>query len=684
MGDQRNQILTLVKDTSANLFITGKAGTGKTTLLHEIKSSSRKNFVVVAPTAVAALNAGGVTIQSFFQTPRGPILPSGTDADHNVHQFSPDKLTLLKNLEMVIIDEISMIRCDLLDYVDRLLKKINGSDLPFGGIQVLMIGDPFQLPPVYHHDWPMLSPHYASPYFFDSHILKARPFITFELKKVYRQSDPVFIEILNAVRNNEADERILGLLNRQVANGATSETDDYTTITTHNKIVDLINQTKLALLPGDISSYQASVNGDFPKDGYPADEHLKLKPGALVVLIKNDSSGKKLYHNGRAAIIVALSQNHIRVHFQDDQSELDLAPETWQYVKYGLSDSGKISEANAGSFTQYPLKLAWAMTVHKSQGLTFDKVAVDVSSAFTHGQAYVALSRCRSLEGLTLNAPVAAGNIITDATVVNFMKGIGTGIAEEGLVLKQLTDEEHTFIKDQFAVRQLEDYFQRLKEMDTAQSLLQETTEFFERDIFRNSRLFLVKDIPAFDQDRPLSAQPAAMLRLGSAGGYFKPRIAEAAEALAGLLNGYLPAPGQPEQVPGLVNGLLNLLAIKYAFFSAIADGEDIQGTRIKVRAANIAFKPQAKPLKPKKEIAIINEALHLELHTWRKSESERKGIPEYIILSDKSLAGIANKAPRTLDDLAAIPGLGPAKASTLGETILRIIHQHYGSQQLF
>lgn len=688
MKDQRDLIFSIINDTYANIFITGKAGTGKTTLLHSIRQQLKKNFVVVAPTAVAALNAGGVTIQSLFQTPRGPIIPSDDSQTREVElRFASERLTLLKNLEVIIIDEISMVRGDMLDYLDRLLKKIHHSTLAFGGVQILMIGDPFQLPPVYHADWPILSQYYSSPYFFDSKVLRSKPYITFELSTVYRQSDQVFINILNAIRNNQADLTILNLLNERVIQ---SDDTEHTTITTHNRIVDQVNQTRLQNLSGELYTYPAIINGKFPKEGYPTEEELKLKEGALVVLIKNDSSGKKLYHNGRMASVVSLSTSHILVRFLDDATELDLAPESWHYTKYGLDDSNKVTESNTGSFTQYPLKLAWAMTVHKSQGLTFERITVDISSSFAHGQTYVALSRCKSLEGLTLNAPVLLENIITDSTVINFMNSTYRQVHDPSLVEKSITADQNDLIKDQFDTLFLNELYQRLKEVIQTIAETVDLPMFFsewdkllEIGIVQNLKLFLVKEIPKLDSTISISSQSGFNERLLSAASYFSPRIVQASDLTRSLIiwgSGY---PQHERQLLIIINDLLYALAIKHAFFKALTF-EPFANLHSVIRLAKTTFTPERKNVITNKESAVLHPLLHKELLTWRKLTSSHKGIPEYIVMSDKSLINISNKAPKTFDELATIPSIGPAKASSYGSEILKLIHQYFGSQQLF
>lgn len=385
-----NLVLKFVENTSSPIFLTGKAGTGKTTFLRWLKSSTTKNYAVTAPTAVAAINAGGVTIHSFFQVPFGPQIPVVSDNEISnlvPRQITLEKTKILKCLDLLIIDEISMVRADTLDYIDGTLRQVRGSMLPFGGVQLLMIGDLYQLPPVFEKDWPLLRNFYQGPYFFNSLVLKKNRLLTFELTQVYRQSDPLFVEILNHIRNGYLEDRFLEQLNTHYRPDLNANSlKDYVTLSTHNQSVNEINQQRLKELDGEAFTFKAVITGEFPKDGYPAEEELVLKVGAQVMFIKNDSSGKKQYYNGRTARVSSISEGNIRLSFLDDDSLFDVIPEKWNNVKYTLAEADqKVSESNNGSFSQYPLRLAWAITIHKSQGLTFEKAVIDIDAAFAFG-----------------------------------------------------------------------------------------------------------------------------------------------------------------------------------------------------------------------------------------------------------------------------------------------------------
>lgn len=420
--------------TSRSVFLTGKAGTGKTTLLRHIKEVTHKKCVVLAPTGVAAINAGGSTIHSFFSIPPyGPFLPinrnelpPGNIMDRrrlfqNV-RLSQDKKELINDLELMIIDEVSMVRCDLLDVVDVLLRTFRRKQhLPFGGVQVVFIGDLLQLPPVVRNDdWSILGEFYASPYFFDARALAESPPLYIELNKVYRQQDQSFIDLLNHIRNNETDEADFELLERRFNPGFRPGDNDYITLTTHNYKADAINQAELARLHGPLTVIKGKVEGEFPDAALPADMDLHLKVGAQVMFIRNDSDEEPRYYNGKLATITRIDDGEVFVAFRDG-SEMKVGRETWRNIRYTYNqEKESIQEEALGSFHQLPLRLAWAITIHKSQGLTFEKAIVDVGDSFAPGQVYVALSRCTSLDGLVLRSRIAAHAMQNDPRVVDF------------------------------------------------------------------------------------------------------------------------------------------------------------------------------------------------------------------------------------------------------------------------
>ncbi len=423
------QTLNFVNRTNQLIFLTGKAGTGKTTLLKYIRQNTFKQISVVAPTGVAAINAGGSTIHSFFQFPFTPFLPifkstGEMDMSRNtsVLKYNAQRLAIFRNLELLVIDEISMVRADMLDQIDVTLKHTRKKwHLPFGGVQVLLIGDMYQLPPVVQREeWELLSQLYQSPYFFESMVIRNNPPVYIELDKIYRQSEQTFIELLNKVRNNQLDPQSLALLNAHYKSPITQE--DYQnniTLTTHNRKADEINTKNINALSGREFKFKSKVEGSFSEKNFPADDELILKKGTRVMFLKNNQ--EKNYYNGKIGFVTYVDAEKIKVKCDEDSHEIEVGRETWTNVAYKLDKSTKhIDEEVLGTYNQYPLRLAWAITIHKSQGLTFDKLIIDAAESFSAGQVYVALSRCRSLKGLTLSSKISSSSLLNDNHIVNF------------------------------------------------------------------------------------------------------------------------------------------------------------------------------------------------------------------------------------------------------------------------
>jgi hypothetical protein len=462
--------------TNKCIYLTGKAGTGKTTFLHRIKDNPPKRLAVVAPTGVAAINAGGMTIHSLFQLPFGPLIPGQSKDAARQRRFTRKKIKLIQSLDLLIIDEVSMVRADLLDGIDEVLRRYKRSSLPFGGVQLLMIGDLHQLPPVVKdHEWDLLRLHYNTPYFFSSLALKRTQAVTIELKHIYRQSDDIFIQLLNKVRNNQMDEAVLSTLNsRYLPLEDIPDTEDYITLSSHNATADSINAQKLKSLPGKAYQFKAEISGDFPSHAYPADEVLELKKEAQVMFIKNDISPDKLYYNGKIGKIIDISQEAISVLCQGDDEPIHVSTVDWSNTKYQLNEQTKeVEEEIIGTFTQYPLRLAWAITIHKSQGLTFEKVILDAEAAFAHGQVYVALSRCKSFEGIILRSPITYSSVRTDSKVRNFSKEVERNAPDE----KQLNQAKIAF--QQMLIWELFDFGELRKILDRMNRVLLEFEDKF-------------------------------------------------------------------------------------------------------------------------------------------------------------------------------------------------------------
>jgi len=429
--DENNTIFKLATDfvnqTSEHIFLTGKAGTGKTTFLRFIRENTHKKVLVAAPTGVAAVNAGGVTLHSLFQLPFEPYIPGYSDnsSKKNFFRFSKQKLDLLKQMELLIIDEVSMLRADTLDAIDALLRNIRRSPNPFGGVQMVYIGDVFQLPPVVKEDeWKLMKDHYAGTFFFHAHSIQQTNPVYLELKTVYRQGDPVFVELLNRVRNNEATMEDLGKLNeRYNPQFVPDDENEYIILTTHNYKADTINNKKLAELPVRERTFSGEIKGDFPDYSLPTDRKLCLKQGAQIMFLKNDTEEPRRYYNGKIAKISRIVADQIYVYILEINEEVLVKKETWENNRYFLDkESGEIKEEQLGSFTQFPLRLAWAITIHKSQGLTFEKAVIDTGASFAAGQTYVALSRCTSLDGIVLHSKIRTNSILTDHYALDFSR----------------------------------------------------------------------------------------------------------------------------------------------------------------------------------------------------------------------------------------------------------------------
>jgi nucleoside-triphosphatase THEP1 len=443
-----------VNNTSCSIFLTGKAGTGKTTFLKYIRENTKKKSVVVAPTGVAAINAGGVTMHSLFQLPLGPFVPVSrkTDNTNVVDKYSlfkdirisSEKRDLFRDLELLIIDEVSMVRCDTLDALDAILRYIRRKPHKvFGGVQVLFIGDLFQLPPVMPDgEWSLLREYYASPFFFHSKAVTSSPPVYIELKKIYRQNEERFIDILNRIRNNEATSDDLNVLNKRF--GAEPVVDKkYITLTSHNYKADRINQEQLKKLSGKAFDYKGSIDGDFPDKALPTDISLQLKVGAQVMFIRNDKSNERRYFNGKLATVSQISEKEIRVEMNDGSEELQLEKETWDNIRYSYNqDEDRIDEEKLGSFSQYPIRLAWAITIHKSQGLTFEYAIIDAGESFAPGQVYVALSRCVSLDGVILHSKIDTRAISTHQEVIDFARAE----KDEADLRTNLEQQKHLYV----------------------------------------------------------------------------------------------------------------------------------------------------------------------------------------------------------------------------------------------
>ncbi len=477
-----------VNSTSSHIYLTGKAGTGKTTFLKSLAKETHKNFVIVAPTGIAALNAGGVTIHSQFQLPLGTFLPdkspSGTFNDSNSiytqytlsrkHPISSARKQVLRSIELLIIDEVSMLRSDVLDAIDYRMRSVRGNyQQSFGGVQVLLIGDLYQLPPIVKdHEWNYLRRFYRSAHFFEAKALQTEGFVFIELEKIFRQTDDTFIRVLNNLRNNITTNEDIETLNKYYQPPSTiSHNDNVITITTHNYKADELNQNALNRLQGDATEYFADIEDDFPESIFPIPQKLVLKKGAQVMFVKNDSSGSNRYFNGKIAKVIELNREEIFVELEGSKDRFKLEKEEWENKKYSVnSNSKELDETIIGRFQQYPIKLAWAVTVHKSQGLTFDRAIIDVGQAFAPGQVYVALSRLRSLDGLILRTKIDTKVITSDPLVVEFSDRRNLQPALEKMLTEKQGIYLHELVNQSFSFQHLISQISKLVTGDEKQA----------------------------------------------------------------------------------------------------------------------------------------------------------------------------------------------------------------------
>lgn len=635
-----------INTTNTLVFLTGKAGTGKTTFLRAIRNNSTKKMVVIAPTGVAAINAGGMTIHSLFQLPFGPLLP-GTDGPELT--YNAEKRDLLQSLELLIIDEISMVRPDVLDKLDAILRSIRGNSHAFGGVQLLLIGDLAQLSPIIRdEEWTLLRPYYQTPYFFSSRVLQQTPYVRIELDKVYRQSDPVFVDILNGMRDQSLSPAALQTLNQRYVAGFVPDADEpYITLTTHNRIAQQINAERLELLQSKEVEYKATIRGEFPQDAFPTEISLKLKEGSQVMFVKNDSSAEKRYYNGKIGTIIRLETDTVHVATADGH-EIAVQALEWLNVKYQM-DGDEINEDNAGSFAQIPLRLAWAITIHKSQGLTFDKAIIDVSGAFTHGQAYVALSRCRSLEGLVLRSPVSQHNIIGDPTVRRFNE-----------TAEAFRPNEETLVQHREAYRIF-----LLSELFNFGGLRERLKKFeyllptIEQDVFTVSEK-LPRQLVKWDEER---IQKAAV--------YFTEKLGKAVESLHQQLMGSI---GTSKELAGKADNLIKWLMARVKLL-------DIFSAQPFRTESFITLHRQAAPALSHSYLKALNakpnEKLYETLLSWRDETAKKEQVLASMLFSEQTLAAIAAKLPATLKNLSGIKGIGPEKTNRYGTDLLTMVRAY-------
>ncbi len=694
---------SFLHSTAANIFLTGKAGTGKTTFLRSVVGSVDKRVVVAAPTGVAAINARGVTLHSLFQLPFGPNVPGvkpASSSDFAFRKIGRKKLALIRSIELLVIDEISMVRCDLLDAVDETLRRIRRSSKPFGGVQLLMIGDIEQLSPICRDDeWQLLSPHYASPYFFSSKVLQKCSYVTIELKEIFRQRDTQFTELLNAVRENRITREVVDKLNsRYIAGSSPSEDEGYITLTTHNNTANNINELALRKLTTPLHRFQATVKGDYPEWSYPNDNTLELKEGAQVIFIKNDISPEKLYYNGLIGRIERIEGSQITVQPNNGAAPITLSEVVWENIEYKVNElSGEIEESIKGTFSQIPLKCAWAITIHKSQGLSFDKAIIDAGNSFAHGQVYVALSRCRTFEGMVLRTQLSGGSIIRDNTIEGFThevvdKEIGSGELERHqreyffMQLSEVFDFEELCRVTYSLSRLIGAALYR--EYPKLYSAFQEITLTINPELERVAESFRLQLQRATERSEDYLTDPFITERLQKAATYFTEKITPLFELTEQAAELQADAKDVAKRLKQLNAEAAEIFAIKRMALALCSEGFTCE-EYLKRKFAIIALpEPEkAKAKKQKKEKAekaetrqiptdIVNAELYEALVAWRLDLARETEKPAYTILTNLSIIEIQATCPRTIKQLGAVNGIGPMKLQKYGDHILEIVQE--------
>ncbi|MHB1179462.1 MAG: helix-turn-helix domain-containing protein, partial [Daejeonella sp.] len=680
-----------VQFTDRNIFLTGKAGTGKTTFLHELKKSSPKRMAVVAPTGVAAINAGGVTINSFFQLPFGPYAPGSTNKNGQHKRFSKDKINLIRSLDLLVIDEISMVRADTLDHIDEVLRRYKNHTKPFGGVQLLMIGDLHQLSPVVkNEDWMILRNYYSNLFFFSSRALALTNPVSVELKHIYRQSDNKFIDLLNSVRKNQVSEDVLTKLNeRYLPDFNPADEEGYIILTTHNKSAHEINETKLAQISAPGKVFSARIQDDFPEYSYPTIAELEIKEGAQVMFVKNDPSRERLFYNGKIGIVTEIADDVIYVKCPGDHSEIAVSPLEWTNIKYELDPQTKeVKEKVIGTFTQYPLKLAWAITIHKSQGLTFEKAIIDANLAFAHGQVYVALSRCKTFEGMVLRSRISSDSIKTDGTVTEYTKIANDNeptaqdldaakIAfQQGLLydlfdftrakscyyqLKKLFEDHHTILDPGFSAALI-----NLK--SACDREIYEVAETFKRQL---AHLVTLRSIPEENSE--------LQNRIKKASAYFNDKIDSVLYTGLQNLNTDTDNKAVKSAISIVMDDFFKEIAVKRALMILCSNGfSTISYLKIKANA-EIDYKPlkDTRTATGTSSKSIDHPELYHALKTWRDDLAAERLVPVYLILAQKSILELIRLLPSTHSELENIKGLGKIKVRQYGMEILEIINNY-------
>ncbi len=689
-NDKLDLAYNFILHTNRTVFLTGKAGTGKTTFLRHIKQLSAKRLAIVAPTGVAAINAGGVTIHSLFQLPFGPLVPGSTQREGR--KFNREKIKLLRTLDLLVIDEISMVRADVLDGIDEILRQYRHNTQPFGGVQLLLIGDMQQLPPVIKdEDWTLLKPYYETGYFFGSRALQQLPYVPIELTLIYRQSDERFISLLNSIREKTITSTQLAELNqRYIPQFAPADTEGYITLSTHTASAQQINGDKLSSLKTRSRLFEATVEGDFPTHVQPADAQLELKVGAQVMFLKNDNSRDKLYYNGKIGRVTKLTDEAIHVVSSHDSEEIAVYPADWTNTRYSIDPATKeIKSETIGTFTQFPLKLAWAITIHKSQGLTFEKAIIDASAAFAHGQVYVALSRCKTLDGLVLRAPIPLHSIKTELELEDFHEQIQQQTPTEQHLEDAKRTNQQNLLYELFSFERASSLLYRCRKLTVEHhsSLPDETNTMLEqlaglqtikaRDVSRR----FVQQLPAYVAHNELpEANERLQERVRKAATYFQTLVGDELLPLLRQCPTDCDNKQVREAIHELVNELEKELFSKLRSFESCQDGfEALTYLRARNRA-ELDFEATRKKNEPTTSGTKTSSGdLYSALMKWRNDLAGEHNASVYRVLPHKTITELARIRPTTPNELLAIKGFGKTKVKQFGKDLLTIIKAYAG-----
>ncbi len=680
-----------IENTCTNIFLTGRAGTGKTTFLQKLRKSTSKRLIVVAPTGVAAINAKGETIHSFFQLPFSPFVP-GVHISQN-RRFRSSKINIIRSLDLIVIDEISMVRSDTLDAIDSVMRRYKNREKPFGGAQLLMIGDLQQLPPVIQdYEWNMLRDHYESPYFFDSLALKQASYVSIELKHIYRQKDREFITLLERVRTASLDKASIELLNsRYRENFKPKKEQKYITLSSHNNTANRINQNKLTALKTKEYTFEANIKDNFPEHSYPVDKTLTLKLGAQVMFTKNDTGFERRFVNGTIGTITDISEDRIEVLPTDSIQSIIVEKAVWENTKYNLDEqTQEITEEIEGTFTQYPLRTAWAITIHKSQGLTFDYAMIDASDAFSHGQVYVALSRCRTLEGIVLLSKLGEGAVISDYKIKNYLKAIDDNPLTDSVLQIHTKHFFKEVLTEIYSFTTMNKYLLSLRKLvreslaGSYPKLALQWSEAFpsiEQTIINVGEKFCgqIRYI--------LNTEPTESLqlreRISKANDYFTPKINNLIVPLVKASKVKTDSKEVKKNLVRLIENLELELETKLRAME-IPAYEFSTNAYLKAKAKAIldqenskGFKAEVSTKAAKLEIEqsdIENPELFELLREWRNNKAKNQGVSAFVIATQKALIGISNYLPQSKKEFLNIKGIGKVFLEKHAMEVLAIV----------